>query len=99
MGCHCELLETLGNNALPYRRAARRVGKFRQGLVSTSDEQRSRPPVSVWKNWSTHRTFPTFRPVTRFIHDAANAEADGTQCLPCRWQRVVTVTGDYIEGL
>ncbi|GFU68007.1 uncharacterized protein TNCV_2823501 [Trichonephila clavipes] len=28
--------------------------------------------------------------VTRFTHGAANAEADGIQCLPHSWQRVVT---------
>ncbi|GFV70932.1 uncharacterized protein TNCV_4462271 [Trichonephila clavipes] len=37
--------------------------------------------------------------VTQFPHGAANAETDGIQCLPHRWQRVVTVVGDYIEGL
>ncbi|GFU48198.1 uncharacterized protein TNCV_4626241 [Trichonephila clavipes] len=37
--------------------------------------------------------------VTRFTHDAVNAEADGIQCLPHRWQRVVIAAGDYIEGL
>ncbi|GFV05169.1 uncharacterized protein TNCV_223831 [Trichonephila clavipes] len=37
--------------------------------------------------------------VTRFTHGAANAEADGIQRLQHRWQRVVTVAGDYIEGL
>ncbi|GFW39247.1 zinc finger protein 624 [Trichonephila clavipes] len=37
--------------------------------------------------------------VTRFTHGAANAEADGIQRLPHRWQRVVTVAEDYIEGL
>ncbi|GFX62503.1 uncharacterized protein TNCV_413451 [Trichonephila clavipes] len=37
--------------------------------------------------------------VTRFTHDAVNTEADGIQYLPHRWQRVVTVAGDYIEGL
>ncbi len=37
--------------------------------------------------------------VTRFRHGAANTEADGIQCLPHRWQRVVTVPGDYFEGL
>ncbi|GFX96108.1 uncharacterized protein TNCV_2289981 [Trichonephila clavipes] len=37
--------------------------------------------------------------VTRFTHGAANAEADGIQRLSHRWQRVVTVAGDYIEGL
>ncbi|GFR29430.1 uncharacterized protein TNCT_458041 [Trichonephila clavata] len=77
------------------------------------------------KNWSIHRTLPTFhlipkikepicdrrfatredianavcQHVTRFTHGAANAEADGIQRLPHRWQRVVTVAGDYIEGL
>ncbi|GFU01806.1 uncharacterized protein TNCV_1523121 [Trichonephila clavipes] len=33
--------------------------------------------------------------VTRFTHGAA----DGIQRLPHRWQRLVTVAGDYIEGL
>ncbi|GFT67592.1 HTH_48 domain-containing protein [Trichonephila clavipes] len=40
MECHSELVEALGNNALPYRTVAWRVGKFQQGRVSTSDEQR-----------------------------------------------------------
>ncbi|GFV46134.1 HTH_48 domain-containing protein [Trichonephila clavipes] len=35
----------------------------------------------------------------RFPHGAANAEADGIQSLPHRWQCMVTVAGDYIEGL
>lgn len=47
MECHSELVEALGNNALPYRTVARWVGKFQQGRVSTSDEQRSGRPVSV----------------------------------------------------
>ncbi|GFW15956.1 HTH_48 domain-containing protein [Trichonephila clavipes] len=38
--CHSELVEPLGNNALPYRTEARWVGKFQLGRVSTSDEQR-----------------------------------------------------------
>ena len=37
------------------------------------------------------------RQMTRFTHGAANPEADGIQRLPHRWQRVVTVAGDYIE--
>ncbi|GFR26874.1 histone-lysine N-methyltransferase SETMAR [Trichonephila clavata] len=37
--------------------------------------------------------------VTQFTNSAANAEADGIQHFPHRWQRVVTVAGDYIEGL
>ncbi|GFV70869.1 HTH_48 domain-containing protein [Trichonephila clavipes] len=36
---------------------------------------------------------------SRFTHGAVNAEADGIQRLPHRWQCVVTVAGDYIEGL
>ncbi|GFW24068.1 integrase catalytic domain-containing protein [Trichonephila clavipes] len=36
--------------------------------------------------------------VTQFTHGAANAEADGIQRLPHRWQRVVTAAGVYIEG-
>ncbi|GFQ91421.1 HTH_48 domain-containing protein [Trichonephila clavata] len=39
--------ESLGNNALSYRTVARWVGKFQQGRVSTSDEQRSGRPLSV----------------------------------------------------
>ncbi|GFT13012.1 HTH_48 domain-containing protein [Trichonephila clavipes] len=35
----------------------------------------------------------------RFTHGAANAEADGIQRLPHRWQCVVIVAGDYTEGL
>ncbi|GFW27731.1 HTH_48 domain-containing protein [Trichonephila clavipes] len=72
-----ELVEALGNNALPYRTVMRWVEKFQQGRVSTCDEERS----------------------GRFTHGEACAEADGIQCLPHRWQCVVTVTGDYIEGL
>ncbi|GFR24044.1 HTH_48 domain-containing protein [Trichonephila clavata] len=45
--CHSEFVEALGNNGLPYRTVARWVGKFQQGRVSTSDEQRSARPVSV----------------------------------------------------
>ncbi|GFW49000.1 uncharacterized protein TNCV_3901981 [Trichonephila clavipes] len=47
MECHSELLEALWNNALPYRTVARWIGKFQQGRVSTSGEQRSGRPVSV----------------------------------------------------
>ena len=47
MECHSELVKAVGNNALTYRTVAWRVGKFHQGRVSTSDEQRSRRPVSV----------------------------------------------------
>ncbi|GFU36718.1 uncharacterized protein TNCV_3312051 [Trichonephila clavipes] len=47
MECHSELVDTLGNNALPYRTVTRWIGKFQQGRVSTSDEQRSGRPVSV----------------------------------------------------
>ncbi|GFU01785.1 uncharacterized protein TNCV_1522961 [Trichonephila clavipes] len=38
MECHSELVEALGNNALPYRTVARWIGKLQQGCVSTSDE-------------------------------------------------------------
>ncbi|GFR31022.1 HTH_48 domain-containing protein [Trichonephila clavata] len=50
MECHNELEEALGNNVLPYRTVAWWVGKFQQGCVSTSDEQRSGQLVSVWTN-------------------------------------------------
>ena len=43
MKYHCELVEAVGNNALPYRT----VGNFQQGRVSTSNEQCSGRPVSV----------------------------------------------------
>ncbi|GFW93534.1 uncharacterized protein TNCV_47371 [Trichonephila clavipes] len=47
MECHSELVEALGrNNALPYRTVARWIGKFQQGRVSTSNEQRLGRPVS-----------------------------------------------------
>ncbi|PRD32790.1 UNVERIFIED_CONTAM: hypothetical protein NCL1_19415 [Trichonephila clavipes] len=67
MECHSELVVALGNNAVPYRTVVWWIGKFQQGRVSTSDEQRSRRPVSVRKNWSIHRTLPTFRPVTLIL--------------------------------
>ncbi|GFS48036.1 uncharacterized protein TNCV_3599691 [Trichonephila clavipes] len=35
--------------------------------------------------------------VTRFLHSAANAEADGIQRLPHHWQRVVTVAGGTLR--
>ncbi|GFW42561.1 HTH_48 domain-containing protein [Trichonephila clavipes] len=40
MECHGELVEALGNNDLPYHTVARWIGKFQQGRLSTSDEQR-----------------------------------------------------------
>ncbi|PRD26579.1 UNVERIFIED_CONTAM: hypothetical protein NCL1_37743 [Trichonephila clavipes] len=67
MECHSEFVESLGNIAQPYRTLARWVGQFQQGRVSTSIEQRSRRKVSVRKNWSIHRTLPTFRPVTLIL--------------------------------
>ncbi|GFX58935.1 uncharacterized protein TNCV_806391 [Trichonephila clavipes] len=45
--CHSELVEALGNNVLPCRTVARRIGKFQQGRLLTRDQQRSRRPVSV----------------------------------------------------
>ncbi|GFU37905.1 uncharacterized protein TNCV_1064041 [Trichonephila clavipes] len=47
MGWHSRLVEALGNKAFPYHTVVRWIGKFQQGLVSTSDEQRSGRPVSV----------------------------------------------------
>ncbi|GFQ83410.1 HTH_48 domain-containing protein [Trichonephila clavata] len=47
MECHSEFVEALGNNTLPYHIVARWVGKFQQGRVSTSEEQRSGRPLSV----------------------------------------------------
>ncbi|GFW82771.1 uncharacterized protein TNCV_3493411 [Trichonephila clavipes] len=46
MECHSELVEALRNNALPCHTIALWLGKFQQGRVSTSDEQRSGKPVS-----------------------------------------------------
>ncbi|PSN35380.1 hypothetical protein C0J52_19281 [Blattella germanica] len=37
--------------------------------------------------------------MTRFTHGVTNAEANGIQLLPHRWQHVVTVAEDYFEGL
>ncbi|GFS47390.1 uncharacterized protein TNCV_4863191 [Trichonephila clavipes] len=48
MECHSELVEALGNNALPYRTVARRIGKFQKGRLLTSDEQRSGDDRSVY---------------------------------------------------
>ncbi|GFU71617.1 transposable element Tcb1 transposase [Trichonephila clavipes] len=67
MECHSESVEALGNNAPPYRSEAWWVGMFQQGLVSTSDDQSSGRPVSLQKNWSTHRTLPTFHPVNLIL--------------------------------
>ncbi|GFU62834.1 HTH_48 domain-containing protein [Trichonephila clavipes] len=39
---HSEIVKALGNNALPYHKVARWVGKFQQGRVLTCDEQDSR---------------------------------------------------------
>ncbi|GFR11615.1 HTH_48 domain-containing protein [Trichonephila clavata] len=47
MECHSESMESLGNNALPYRTVARWVGKFQQERASTSDEQCSGRPLIV----------------------------------------------------
>ncbi|GFT79533.1 uncharacterized protein TNCV_1325961 [Trichonephila clavipes] len=47
MECHSELVEVLGNNALPYSAVAQWIGKSQQGHVSNSDEQLSGRPVSV----------------------------------------------------
>ncbi|GFX29980.1 HTH_48 domain-containing protein [Trichonephila clavipes] len=41
MDCRSELVESLGNNALPYRTVARWVVKFQPGRMLTCDEQRS----------------------------------------------------------
>ncbi|GFS88118.1 HTH_48 domain-containing protein [Trichonephila clavipes] len=67
MECHSELVEALGNNALLFRTIARWVGKFQQGRVSTNDEQRSKRQVIGRKNWSIHRTVPTFHHVTLIL--------------------------------
>ncbi|GFX38098.1 uncharacterized protein TNCV_3836971 [Trichonephila clavipes] len=47
MECQIEFEETLGNNALTYRSVVRWIGKFQQGRVSTSNEQRLVRSVSV----------------------------------------------------
>ncbi|GFW44645.1 HTH_48 domain-containing protein [Trichonephila clavipes] len=40
MECHSELVEALVKNTLPSHTVERWVGKFQQGRVSTTDEQR-----------------------------------------------------------
>ncbi|GFW85481.1 HTH_48 domain-containing protein [Trichonephila clavipes] len=64
--CHSELVEAIRNNALPYRTVARWIGKFQQGRVSTSDEQRLGRPVCgpTWhvpssSSWITLRVYST----------------------------------------
>ncbi|GFW48884.1 uncharacterized protein TNCV_3900821 [Trichonephila clavipes] len=47
MECHTESVEVLGNNVLLCRTVARWIGKFQQGHVSTSNDQRLGRPVSV----------------------------------------------------
>ena len=47
MECHSELVEALGNNALPYHTVARWVQTFQQGRMPTGDAQHSGRPVSV----------------------------------------------------
>ncbi|PSN49907.1 hypothetical protein C0J52_14935 [Blattella germanica] len=37
--------------------------------------------------------------MNRFTHGAANAKAEGIKRLPHRWQRVVTVAGDYSDSI
>ncbi|GFX53061.1 hypothetical protein TNCV_1655201 [Trichonephila clavipes] len=51
MECHSELVEALGNNALPFRTRIWWVGKLQQGRVSTSDEQRSRTRSVCGPSW------------------------------------------------
>ncbi|GFW24261.1 HTH_48 domain-containing protein [Trichonephila clavipes] len=46
MECHSELVEAIGNNALPYHTVTRWVGMFQQGRVSTSEAQHSGRLVS-----------------------------------------------------
>ncbi|GFQ87687.1 hypothetical protein TNCT_396581 [Trichonephila clavata] len=48
MECHSELVEDLGNNALPYRTVSQWVEKFQLGRVSTSDGQHSRGLGPTW---------------------------------------------------
>ena len=53
------------------------------------------------RRFATHEDIATAvrQQVARFSHGAAHAAPDGIQRLPHRWQRVVTVAGDYFEGL
>ncbi|GFW32798.1 HTH_48 domain-containing protein [Trichonephila clavipes] len=48
MECHSELVEALGNDAFSYHTVTRWIGKFQQERESTSDEQLSGRPISVW---------------------------------------------------
>ncbi|GFV41478.1 uncharacterized protein TNCV_5016351 [Trichonephila clavipes] len=54
-------------------------------------------PDNLKSRWSS--TLNLACEVTRFTHGAANAETDDIQRLPHRCRRVVTVSGDYINGL
>ncbi|GFT33444.1 uncharacterized protein TNCV_3045531 [Trichonephila clavipes] len=121
MECCSELVEALGNNALPYRTVARWVGKFQlSGKVQCVEKLEHRPyspdispydfylitkikePIrGRWFVCNTTRediANAESQHVTRFRHDAAIADANGIQCISHRWQRVVTVAGDYIES-
>ncbi|GFU47079.1 uncharacterized protein TNCV_2616501 [Trichonephila clavipes] len=81
MECHTELMEALGNNALPYRIVARW-----EPIPGRQFATREDIAIAV-------------RQQATLFTNAANSEADGIQCLPHRWQRVVRVAGDRIEDL
>ncbi|GFX63623.1 uncharacterized protein TNCV_2005521 [Trichonephila clavipes] len=61
MECLSELVEALGNNALPYRTVAWWIGMFQHGHVSTSDEQRSGRLVSVRTDLASRSSWITLR--------------------------------------
>ncbi|GFV11889.1 hypothetical protein TNCV_1217641 [Trichonephila clavipes] len=65
MECNNELVEALGNNALPYRTVARWIEKFQQGCVNQYiwDESPNLSSVSLGKanqNNSTHLKHKVF---------------------------------------
>ncbi|GFW88784.1 uncharacterized protein TNCV_4972771 [Trichonephila clavipes] len=85
--CHSELVETLGNNALiiPYSSAVGRKVSIKEPIHGRRFVTRKNISNAVRQQ------------VTRFTLDAANADAYGIQCLPHRWQRVVTVAGSTLR--
>ncbi|KAJ4429286.1 hypothetical protein ANN_26290 [Periplaneta americana] len=83
--CHRELVEAVGNNALPYRTVARWVAAFQRGCEATSDLQWARQPKV--KEPLRGRRFGTRMDIanavqqqmTRFTHGKENGETDGIQ--------------------
>ncbi|GFT53285.1 uncharacterized protein TNCV_4233771 [Trichonephila clavipes] len=102
MEYHSELVEALGNNALPYRTVARWHSPYSPDISPCDFDliPKIKEPI-LGRQFATREDIANAvrRHLTQFTHDAANGEPDDIQCLPHRWQRVVTVAEDYIEGL